>query len=58
MDKMKKSNRRMVVFYGSQTGTAEEFAARLGKTEIFRENDLVLFYNLSLISRNFQLKRA
>ena len=47
----------MVVFYGSQTGTAEEFAARLGKTKIFREND---FYNflLSLISRNFQLKRA
>ena len=31
MDKMKKSNRRMVVFYGSQTGTAEEFAARLAK---------------------------
>ena len=31
MDKMKKSQRRMVVFYGSQTGTAEEFAARLAK---------------------------
>ena len=31
MDKMKKSMRRMVVFYGSQTGTAEEFAARLAK---------------------------
>jgi len=30
-EKMKKSNRRMVVFYGSQTGTAEEFAARLAK---------------------------
>merc|ERR1719189_1810585 len=30
-DKMKRSNRRMVVFYGSQTGTAEEFAARLAK---------------------------
>ena len=47
----------MVVFYGSQTGTAEEFAARLGKTEIFRENDFYTF-SLSLISRNFQLKRA
>ena len=34
----------MVVFYGSQTGTAEEFAARLGKTEIFRENDFYIFY--------------
>ena len=31
MDKMRKSNRRMVVFYGSQTGTAEEFATRLAK---------------------------
>ena len=31
IDKMKKSKRRMVVFYGSQTGTAEEFAARLAK---------------------------
>merc|ERR1739844_606720 len=31
MEKMKKSMRRMVVFYGSQTGTAEEFAARLAK---------------------------
>lgn len=31
MDKMRKSNRRMVVFYGSQTGTAEEFASRLAK---------------------------
>jgi len=30
-DKMTKSSRRMVVFYGSQTGTAEEFAARLAK---------------------------
>ena len=28
---MTKSSRRMVVFYGSQTGTAEEFAARLAK---------------------------
>ena len=28
----------MVVFYGSQTGTAEEFAARLGKIKIFRQN--------------------
>ena len=56
MDKMKKSNRRMVVFYGSQTGTAEEFAARLGKAEKLRENDLI--FCLTLISRNFQLKRA
>ena len=31
VDKMKSSNRRMVVFYGSQTGTAEEFAGRLAK---------------------------
>ena len=31
VDKMKASNRRMVVFYGSQTGTAEEFAGRLAK---------------------------
>jgi len=29
--KMIKTNRRMVVFYGSQTGTAEEFAGRLAK---------------------------
>lgn len=29
--KMKRSGRRMVVFYGSQTGTAEEFAVRLAK---------------------------
>ena len=29
--KMKNSKRRMVVFYGSQTGTAEEFAGRLAK---------------------------
>ena len=28
---MKSSARRMVVFYGSQTGTAEEFAGRLAK---------------------------
>ena len=31
LGKMKKSNRRMVVFYGSQTGTAEEYATRLAK---------------------------
>jgi len=31
VDKMKRSTRRMVVFYGSQTGTAEEFSARLAK---------------------------
>jgi len=31
MDKMKHLNRRMVVFYGSQTGTGEEFAGRLAK---------------------------
>lgn len=29
--KMKSSQRRLVVFYGSQTGTAEEFAGRLAK---------------------------
>lgn len=29
--KMKKSQRRFVVFYGTQTGTAEEFARRLAK---------------------------
>jgi len=29
--KMKNSKRRLVVFYGSQTGTAEEFAGRLAK---------------------------
>lgn len=29
--KMKAGKRRMVVFYGSQTGTAEEFAGRLAK---------------------------
>ena len=34
----------MVVFYGSQTGTAEEFAARLGKTKIFRENDSYTYF--------------
>ena len=31
LSKMKNSKRRMVVFYGSQTGTAEEFAGRLAK---------------------------
>ena len=29
--KMRKTGRRLVVFYGSQTGTAEEFAGRLAK---------------------------
>ena len=29
--KMKAQGRNVVVFYGSQTGTAEEFAARLAK---------------------------
>ena len=29
--KMKNSKRRMVAFYGSQTGTAEEYASRLAK---------------------------
>ena len=29
--KMKNTNRRMVAFYGSQTGTAEEYASRLAK---------------------------
>ena len=28
---MKKTKRRMVAFYGSQTGTAEEYATRLSK---------------------------
>ncbi|KAK6317265.1 hypothetical protein J4Q44_G00126650 [Coregonus suidteri] len=31
IEKMKKTNRNMVVFYGSQTGTAEEFCGRLAK---------------------------
>lgn len=31
IDKMKSSGRNVVVFYGSQTGTAEEFAGRLAK---------------------------
>ena len=31
LSKMRKTGRRMVVFYGSQTGTAEEFAGRLAK---------------------------
>ncbi|XP_067144263.1 NADPH--cytochrome P450 reductase [Centruroides vittatus] len=31
ISKMKSSGRNIVVFYGSQTGTAEEFAARLAK---------------------------
>lgn len=31
INKMRNSKRRMVVFYGSQTGTAEEFAGRLAK---------------------------
>lgn len=31
ISKMRKSGRRLVVFYGSQTGTAEEFAGRLAK---------------------------
>lgn len=29
--KMKSSGRNVIVFYGSQTGTAEEFAGRLAK---------------------------
>jgi len=31
INKMKNTDRRMVAFYGSQTGTAEEYASRLGK---------------------------
>ncbi|XP_061105065.1 NADPH--cytochrome P450 reductase-like [Conger conger] len=31
IEKMKKTNRNVVVFYGSQTGTAEEFSNRLAK---------------------------
>ncbi|XP_062341507.1 NADPH--cytochrome P450 reductase-like isoform X1 [Osmerus eperlanus] len=31
IEKMKKTNRNIVVFYGSQTGTAEEFCGRLAK---------------------------
>uniref|UniRef100_UPI00358E90BB NADPH--cytochrome P450 reductase n=1 Tax=Myxine glutinosa TaxID=7769 RepID=UPI00358E90BB len=31
ISKMKKTGRNVVVFYGSQTGTAEEFASRLAK---------------------------
>nr|XP_027203327.1 NADPH--cytochrome P450 reductase-like [Dermatophagoides pteronyssinus] len=31
ISKMKSGSRNMIVFYGSQTGTAEEFAARLAK---------------------------
>ena len=31
IEKMKNSGRRMVTFYGSQTGTAEEYASRLAK---------------------------
>lgn len=31
ISKMKASGRNIVVFYGSQTGTAEEFAGRLAK---------------------------
>lgn len=32
--KLKTSGRSLVVFYGSQTGTAEEFAGRLAKEGI------------------------
>lgn len=31
VERMNKTNKRMVVFYGSQTGTAEEFSMRLAK---------------------------
>ncbi|PNJ85492.1 POR isoform 16, partial [Pongo abelii] len=31
VEKMKKTGRNIIVFYGSQTGTAEEFANRLSK---------------------------
>ncbi|KAI1292329.1 NADPH--cytochrome P450 reductase [Halotydeus destructor] len=31
VNKLKNTNRNMVIFYGSQTGTAEEFAGRLAK---------------------------
>nr|ACO15661.1 NADPH--cytochrome P450 reductase [Caligus clemensi] len=34
LSKMKNKKRRMVVFYGSQTGTAEEFAGRLANEGI------------------------
>lgn len=31
LERMKSRNKKVVVFYGSQTGTAEEFANRLAK---------------------------
>lgn len=34
VSKLKSSGRRMIVFYGSQTGTAEEFAGRMAKEGI------------------------
>ncbi|VDI41672.1 NADPH-ferrihemoprotein reductase, partial [Mytilus galloprovincialis] len=34
INKMKNSKRNVIVFYGSQTGTAEEFAGRLAKDSI------------------------
>jgi len=49
--KMKKTKRRMVVFYGSQTGTAEEFAGRLAKEGArcgLEEKHLNLMFHLHL----------
>lgn len=34
IEKMKSTNRNIVAFYGSQTGTAEDFAGRISKTAI------------------------
>lgn len=31
VDRMKSRKKKVVIFYGSQTGTAEEFATRLAK---------------------------
>ena len=45
----------MVVFYGSQTGTAEEFAARLGKIKIFRQNASLSWLIFMISRQQFKL---
>ena len=55
MDKMKHLNRRMVVFYGSQTGTGEEFAGRLAK-EGFKKIFILTICSICISQKNTPVK--